>query len=186
VAPPAALKHVNARKAGVINSPTSFQTDAREKWNILTDKRSVTHLPLEDFCLRIIEMFPMRYVDKSDLFCLLSRFVFTTIPGLVDENDFLQLYANFGQRHHLFPKMVNLLRANRDYEFLVMECLDRPTTPVDRVVVYFSRGERFGFVVLWPDGRTMHIRNDFECSIDMEYLIDEQRRRYKYWENIIR
>jgi hypothetical protein len=159
---------------------------ATEKWKQILDNRNVTRIPLDLFLSRVVEIFEIRSLPPADLFYMLSLVTFSSVPGFVQFNDFAQLYANFGEKNSLFPKMFGLLNsAAASNGFLVFECIDGPVPPAEQVQIYFSLGSSFGFVVVLPSGAAVHVRNDFEIPFFSKYLIDEDGNKYQTWDEVL-
>jgi hypothetical protein len=163
-----------------------FTTRCRENWKLMLDNRSVVRIRLDKFCLRILDVYGLRGMDRSDLFRMLSHFVFTRVPGFVQYEDFAQLFANFGEDLGIFPKMIALVREDLELKFLELICVEDMAPVADTIRVFFLTGDRFGFLIVWPNGSRKRVRNDFDCPYHGEYLVDDEGQRYHTWRSVFR
>lgn len=167
---------------------TSFQERARERWVVITDGVDTKRMTTDMFFMRVIDVFGIRGLTKADMFAMLSFIVLTTIPGFVYFGDFVQLFANFGEKNALFPKIIALMRATSDCPgSLVRECIEGRLVPSATMStrIAFSSGASFGFAISFSDGRTLHVRNDFTVPFFSEFLIDEHGTRYNSWKSVL-
>ena len=169
----------------VLGTDQSFSMHLCDKWKLITNGKQRTFVPIEDFFLRVIEVFEIKLLKKSDMFYLLSLVTFPKVPGQVSFTDFAQLYANFGEKNSIFPKMIALLKSAANGSWLSLESGDLPPTTSKETKVTFYDGPSFGFRVSYKDGTFKHIRNEFDVPFFSEYLVDDKGIHYSDWETIL-
>jgi hypothetical protein len=157
-----------------------------DRWKLILDNRDRTRIPLASFLARFVDIFGIKSLNRSDMLYLLSLVTFTTIPGFVNFNDFAQLYANFGEKNSVFPKLIGFLNsyvvANG---YVVFECIDKVAGPSEGIKIYFWLGSSFGFMMMLANGRPIHIKNDFDIPFFSKYLVDENGKQYQTWEEVL-
>ncbi|OHS96268.1 hypothetical protein TRFO_37567 [Tritrichomonas foetus] len=168
-----------------IQTEISFIPHLRSKWKIICDNYNSEFLPIEIFLTRLADMYQVKDLSQADSYYLLSLVTFCTIPGWVNFNDFVMLFSNFGEKNAVIPKLVLLLNSNKKCgNFLRFEFYTGQK-PDEKTNVYFSNGPSYGFIVLWPDGGTLEITNDFNTPFFSEFLVDSGGNRYQSWDLIV-
>lgn len=164
-----------------------FMAQAREHWMVLTLGKHRKMIQAEQFFERMIDNFGVKSMRRSEMLYFLSRVTFRKIPGFVSFTDFVQLFANFGEKNLFFPKIVLLFKAvavGIDHE-IVFESVSAPPPRVLAPTVHFFNGSSYGFLVSFPNGRTLHVRNDVDLPFFSEYLVDSEGRRYSNWQTVL-
>ena len=179
-----------AIKEGV-NTDSSFIPHLRSKWKILIDNdKDKTLLAIEEFLMKISDMYQVKDISHADSFRLLSLVTFCSIPGWVSFNDFVLLFTNFGEKNAILPKLIALLNTNKRLneegkDFVTFELNQNPQ-PRDFPCLYFNPGPTYGFIILWPDGNKTYILNDFNTPFFSAFLVDEKGNRYQTWDDILK
>ena len=165
----------------------TFMSQARDRWLMLTQGKDLKLIHAETFYESVIDQFGVKSLKRSEMLYMLSRVMFPRLPGFISFQDFVQLFANFGEKSSIFPKLVLLFRAATatDDSWLVFECVEVPPKHPVHTTVHFFGGSSYGFIVSFPNGTTRHIRNDIDLPFFSEYLVDNMGNRYSSWQSAL-
>jgi hypothetical protein len=160
---------------------TGFASQLTEKWSLIVDGRDVTRLPIATFLDRAIDVFGISGMARAEMFHVLSLVTFTTVPGFVGLSDFAMLFANFGEKNSIFPKLIATLNSRLVTDrLLVFKCVERALDDG----VYFSVGASFGWLIAAGERRTL-VRNDFDIPFFSEWLVGEDGAHFQTWDDAL-
>jgi hypothetical protein len=160
---------------------SGFTSQLSEKWSLIVDGREVTRIPIATFLDRAIDIFAISALTRTQMFHVLSLVTFTAVPGFVGLSDFAMMFANFGEKNSIFPKLIATLNSRLVTDrLLVFKCVDRA---VDNGV-YFSLGASFGWFIVAAGRRTL-VRNEFDIPFFSEWLVGEDGAHFQTWDDAL-